>query len=269
MPRPEKVKAVSDIKERIQGARAVFLAEYAGLSMKAQQRLRRELKAKGAEFNVVKMTLARRAAAELELADLDPLLIGPTGLAYADDDPVSAAKVLRDFAREYEVFAVKGGLLGSDFLTPERIASLADIEPREVLLARMAGAIQAPMAKAARLFAALPTNAAYALQQLLDKKQAAAPAEPVAAPADEPAVEEVAAEEAAAEAAVDEAAVPEEAVADTHPGADTDTGADTGTETEVAESDAGEINDETTTPEASADADEAGEEAADGAAEEE
>lgn len=176
MPRPEKVQAVAEIKERIEGAQAVFLAEYAGLSVKDQQVLRRELRASGAEFKVVKMTLARIAAAELEIDSLDELLSGPTGLAFADGDPVNAAKVLKDFARGHDVFVIKGGLLGREFLSPETISKLADIEPREVLLARLAGAMQAPMAKLAGLMAALPRNTANALLQLLEKKQEAEPA---------------------------------------------------------------------------------------------
>ena len=109
MPRPEKVQAVAEIKERIEGAQAVFLAEYAGLSVKEQQDLRRELRANGAEFKVVKMTLARRAADDLEIDTLDELLLGPTGLAFADGDPVGAAKVLKDFSKDHEVFVIKGG----------------------------------------------------------------------------------------------------------------------------------------------------------------
>ena len=175
MPRPEKVQAVADIKERIAGAQAVFLAEYAGLSVKDQQALRRELRANDAEFKVVKMTLARRAAGDLEIDSLDELLLGPTGLAFADGDPVGAAKVLKDFAKGHDVFVIKGGLLGTDFLSPEKIAELADIEPREVLLARIAGAMKAPMANLAGLLAALPRNAASVLQQLLEKKEAEEP----------------------------------------------------------------------------------------------
>ena len=171
MPRPEKVQAVADIKERIEGAQAVFLAEYAGLSVKDQQALRRELRANDAEFKVVKMTLARRAAGDLEIDSLDDLLLGPTGLAFADGDPVGAAKVLKDFAKSHDVFVIKGGLLGVDFLSPEKIAELADIEPREVLLAKIAGAMKAPMANLAGLLAALPRNPASVLQQLLEKKE--------------------------------------------------------------------------------------------------
>lgn len=173
MPRPEKVQAVADIKERIEGAQAVFLAEYAGLSVKDQQALRRELRANDAEFKVVKMTLARRAAGDLEIDSLDDLLLGPTGLAFADGDPVGAAKVLKDFAKSHDVFVIKGGLLGVEFLSPEKIAELADIEPREVLLAKIAGAMKAPMANLAGLLAALPRNTASVLQQLLEKKEAA------------------------------------------------------------------------------------------------
>ena len=177
MPRPEKVQAVADIKERIEGAQAVFLAEYAGLSVKDQQALRRELRANGAEFKVVKMTLARRAAGDLEIDSLDELLLGPTGLAFADGDPVGAAKVLKDFAKTHDVFVIKGGLLGFDFLSPEKVAALADIEPREVLLAKIAGAMKAPMANLAGLLAALPRSTASVLQQLLEKKEAEEPSE--------------------------------------------------------------------------------------------
>lgn len=211
MPRPEKVQAVADIKERIEGAQAVFLAEYAGLSVQEQQTLRRELRANGAEFKVVKMTLARLAAADLDIEDLDELLIGPTGLTFADGDPVGAAKVLRDFAKGHEVLVIKGGLLGREFLTPERVAELADIEPREVLLARLAGAFEAPMAKMAGLLAALPRNAATVMQQLLEKKQEESSELPAAS--DQPETSPSSAEESADET-VEEAVVAEVEVAE-------------------------------------------------------
>lgn len=169
MPRPEKVQAVAEIKERLEQANAVFLAEYAGLSVAEQQDLRRGLRSSGAEFKVVKMTLARLAAAELNIDALDDLLLGPTGLAFADDDAVVAAKALKNFAADHEVFSIKGGLLGTEFLTPERVAQLADIEPREVLLAKVAGVMKAPMSNMASLLAALPRGFATALQQLIDR----------------------------------------------------------------------------------------------------
>ncbi len=169
MPNPEKVRAVAEIKERLENAKAVFLAEYAGLSVKEQQTLRRSLRQHGAEFKVVKMTLARRAAAELDIDSLDELLLGPTGLAFADEDAVGAAKALRDFAKDHEVFTIKGGLLGREFLTPERVNELAAIESRQALLATMLRDMQAPLANFAGLMAALPRGFATALRQVLDK----------------------------------------------------------------------------------------------------
>jgi large subunit ribosomal protein L10 len=206
MPRPEKVQAVAEIKERIEGARAVFLTEYAGLSVKDQQTLRRELRASGSEFKVVKMTLARRAAEELENDEFNELLIGPTGLTFSDEDAVTTAKTLKEFAKTHEVFVIKGGLLGNDFLTPETIAQLAEIEPRDVLLAKFAGAMKAPMANLAGLIAALPRNAASMFQQLLEKKEGATPEAVVE---DAPA-EEAPEPEATAEETVSEIAAPEE-----------------------------------------------------------
>jgi len=199
MPRPEKVQAVADIKERIEGAQAVFLAEYAGLSVKDQQALRRSLRENGAEFKVVKMSMARLAAAELDIDTLDELLLGPTGLAFADGDPAGAAKVLKDFARSHDTFAVKGGLLGLEFLPPEKIAELAELEPRDVLLAKLAGVMQAPMANLAGLLAALPRNTASVLQQLLEKKEAAEGQS--AAGSDQPSAEDTDGEEPTADGA--------------------------------------------------------------------
>jgi large subunit ribosomal protein L10 len=244
MPRPEKVQAVAEIKERLEQAQAVFLAEYAGLSVKEQQTLRRGLREGGAEFKVVKMTLARRAAAELELAELDELLLGPTGIAFADGDPVTAAKALKEFARENDALAIKGGLLGRDFLSPERISELADIESREVLLAQLAGLMKAPMANLAGLLAAMPRNMASAIQQLVEKKEEAGEAAPVDAGDAEAPEEEAPAEEAPAETPAAEA---DSATEDAAAAADAEeaTGEAAASEDEAED-----------TPEASADSDE-------------
>lgn len=233
MPRPEKVQAVADIKERIEGAQAVFLAEYAGLSVKEQQVLRRSLRENGAEFKVVKMSMARLAVAELDIDTLDELLLGPTGLAFADGDPAGAAKVLKDFAKSHDTFAVKGGLLGLEFLPPEKIAELAELEPREVLLAKLAGVMQAPMANLAGLLAALPRNTASVLQQLLEIKEAEEPSEPVA---DHTAVEET--EDEADDAEEDAAAVE---AADAQKADDASSKTDT---TDEASDDAGDESDD-------------------------
>jgi len=181
MPRPDKVQAVADIKERLEGAQAVFVAEYAGLSVKEQQALRRGLRAAKSEFKVYKMTLARIAAAELGHEDFVGMLVGPAGLTFAGEDAAATAKVLRDFAKDHQKLVIKGGLLGNEVLLPERVAALAEIEPREVLLSRIAGVFQAPMARMAGLLAAMPRNLATMIAQLIEKTPGAAPAPAAAA----------------------------------------------------------------------------------------
>ena len=171
MPRPEKVEAVEDIKERLESTPAVFFTEYRGLSVSQQQSLRRSLREVETEYRVIKMSLARRAATELGLAELEQVLSGPTALAFAASDPVVAAKALRDFGRDHAQLLVKGAWLQGQLLAPEKVTELADLEPREVLLAKSAGALKAPMARLAGLMAALTRGTATVLSQLLEKKE--------------------------------------------------------------------------------------------------
>ncbi len=192
MPRPEKVQAVAEIKERMEAARAVFLTEFRGMSVHQLQTLRRNLRDSGAEYKVVKMSLARRAADELGLSEIDEFLAGPTALTFADTDPVSTAKVLKDAGGDVESLVIKAGLLGTELILPERISELAEIEPRDVLLAKIAGAVKAPLFKAAGMFGSFSRDAATMFSQLLEKKESdEVPAAPAAedAPAtdDEPA----------------------------------------------------------------------------------
>ena len=173
MPRPEKVQAVADIKRWWEEAQAVFITEYRGLTVSQMASLRRNLAKTGADYKVVKMTLARRAVDELGVGGIEEQLAGPTGLTFAKGDAAATAKVLRDFTNENDRLVLKGGFLGQVLLAPEQVTRLAAIEPREVLLARLAGAMQAPMAQAAGLFSAFNRNAASMFSQLLDKKSAA------------------------------------------------------------------------------------------------
>jgi large subunit ribosomal protein L10 len=187
MPRPEKVQVVADIKERMEHAEAVFLAEYAGLSVSEQQQMRRALRATDGQFQVVKMTLARLAAAELGHDDLAEMLVGPTGLTFADRDAAATAKALQEFAKEHNRLVIKGALLSGEVLPPEKVSELADLPSREVLLSQVAGIFQAPMARMAGLLAAMPRNLATMIQQLIDKLPDEAPAaEAEAGPADAP-----------------------------------------------------------------------------------
>ena len=191
MPRPEKVQAVSDIREGLEGARAVFLTEYRGLSVQAVQDLRASLRESGAEYRVVKMTLAKLAAGDAGIEGLDEYLSGPTALAFANNDPVSTAKALKDFSKDHEVFVLKVGYLSGNILSPEEVSKLAEIEPREVLLGRIAGGAKAPFFKAAGMFASFNRSAASMFSQLLDKKESgefgAGEAGEASLPAEEPA----------------------------------------------------------------------------------
>ena len=171
MPTPEKIQAVADIRERLEGAEAVFFTEYRGLSVKAVQDLRRSLRESGAEYRVVKMTLAKLAAGEAGMEGLDEFLSGPTALAFAHGDPVATAKALKDFSKDNAVFVLKAGYLSGDILTPEEVSRLADLEPRDVLLAMIAGAAKAPLCKAAGMFSSFNRDAASMFSQLMDKKE--------------------------------------------------------------------------------------------------
>jgi large subunit ribosomal protein L10 len=171
MARPEKVQAVKDIREGLESAEAVFLTEYRGLSVQAVQELRRALRAADSEYKVVKMTLAKLAAGAAGMEGLDEYLAGPTALAFAKSDPVATAKALKDFSNDHEVFVLKAGYLSGDILTPEEVSRLAEIEPLEVLLAKIAGGAKAPLFKAAGMFASFTRDAASMFSQLMDKKE--------------------------------------------------------------------------------------------------
>jgi large subunit ribosomal protein L10 len=207
MARPEKVAVVEEIREKLAGADAAVLTEYRGLKVGELAELRGALRPAGAEFKIFKNTLARRAAEEAGHQDLVPMLLGPTAITFVTGDAVIAAKALRDFARAHEALVVKGGLLGDRALSSADLAALADVAPREELLARLAGGFQAPLVKAAGLFQALPRNLAYGVKALIDQRVAGG--EALEAPADEdPAAPAEATAEAPAENAEPEAETP-------------------------------------------------------------
>jgi large subunit ribosomal protein L10 len=158
MARADKVAAVAELTDRFRESDSVVLTEYRGLSV-AQLRALRESLGENATFSVIKNTLTKIALTEAGLQDqLDSLLSGPSAIAFVDGDVVEAAKGLRDFSRDNPALVIKGGVLDGKALTPDEISRLADLEPREVLLARLAGAMTASMARAAAVFNALPTQ---------------------------------------------------------------------------------------------------------------
>ena len=182
-PRPEKVAVVDEVRAKLDAADAAVMTEYRGLDVSAMAELRRALRDAGGEYKIYKNTLVRFAAKDLGL-EIEDLLTGPTAIAFVEGDPVNVAKALRDFAKTNPALVIKGGVLGEKTLAEGDVKALADVEPREVLLARLAGAMAAPMQQLAGLLKAVPQSFAYGLQALIDQRgpdgQAAA-AEPAPA----------------------------------------------------------------------------------------
>jgi large subunit ribosomal protein L10 len=198
-----KGAVIDEIRSKLDAADAAVLTEYRGLTVTELATLRAALRPAGTEYKVFKNTLARRAAEDTGLAEIVPLLEGPVAIAFVSGDAVLAAKALRDFAKGNPKLVVKGGLLRDRVLSSADMDALAEVPPREVLLARLAGGFQSPLVKAAGLFQAFTRNMAYGLKALVDQRIAGGEGlpepEPEAAPEPEP---ETAAEpepEAAAE----------------------------------------------------------------------
>jgi large subunit ribosomal protein L10 len=169
MARPDKVDAVADIAEEFRSATAAVVTEYRGLSMIQLTSLRRRLGA-ATTYRVAKNTLVSRAARDAGVEGLDELFIGPTAIAFVHGEPVLAAKALRDFAKEHNALVIKGGYLDGRALTVAEVAQIADLESREVLLAKLAGAMKANLGKAARLFAEPASQVARLAAALRDKQ---------------------------------------------------------------------------------------------------
>ena len=193
MARPDKAAAVAELTEDFRSASATVLTEYRGLTVTSMKELRRSLGSE-TKYSVVKNTLTKIAAKNAGVDLSEDLLVGPSAIAFVKGDPIDAAKSLKDFQKENPFLVIKGGIFEGKAVTTAEIMKLADLESREVLLSKLAGAMKGTMAKAARTLDALRL-----------KLEAGAPA--VEAPAAEAVVAEAPVAEAAAEA-------PVEAVAD-------------------------------------------------------
>ncbi|MDP9219208.1 MAG: 50S ribosomal protein L10 [Actinomycetota bacterium] len=206
-PRPDKVAAVARMSEAFRDSTASLLTEYRGLTVAQLTELRSAL-GNETTYAVVKNTLTKRAATLAGL-DLDETLFtGPTAIAFVGGDPVTAAKGLRDFSRTHPRLIVKGAVLEGRFLSADEVRQLADLESREALLARLAGAMTASLSQAAALFQAPLSQVARLAAALQDKRAAAEPAAEAAGPETE-AGEAPGPEAAAPEAEVPEAAAPD------------------------------------------------------------
>jgi large subunit ribosomal protein L10 len=219
-----KVKVVEEITTRIGAATASIVSEYRGLTVAELADLRSSLASVGGDYRVFKNTLVRRAIDGGEYQPLAEYLNGPSALTFVDGDVSAVAKALRDFARGNPLLVIKGGLADGSLLSSSDLAALADLPSRDVLLARLAGALAAPMQQLAGLMQALPRNLAYGISALIEQREAggeklpeAEVEVPVEAAAEAP-VEEAPAGEAAEEAP----AAVESAAAEEAPAAETD-----------------------------------------------
>ena len=177
MARPDKVASVAEIADEFRGSSASVVTEYRGLSVAQLTALRRAL-GPDVTYRVAKNTLVKRAAEDAGVDGLDALLVGPTAIAFVTGEPVDAAKALRDFAKANQGLVIKGGFMDGNALSVDEVNRIADLESREVLLAKLAGAMKGNLSKAAGLFAAPASQVARLAQALADKRAAeAGPAE--------------------------------------------------------------------------------------------
>jgi len=196
-----KANTVAELAEQFRTSSATVLTEYRGLTVAHLKNLRRSL-GPTVSYTIVKNTLTKIAASQAGVTGLDDLLAGPSAIAFVKGDPVEAAKGIRNFAKENPNLVIKGGVMDGVVLAAADIQKLADLESREVLLAKLAGAMKAKQSQAAALFAAPLSKTARALGALQTKLESQAPA--AAAPAAEAIVTEEIAEAVAEEAAVEE-----------------------------------------------------------------
>ncbi len=170
MARPDKAAAVAEMTEGFRNSTAVLLTEYRGLTVAQLKELRRNL-GENVTYSVVKNTLTKIAAREASVEGLDHLLSGPSAIAFVSGDPVLAAKGLRDFSKANPLLVIKGGVMDGRSLTPDEIKKLADLESREVLLAKLAGAMKASLSGAVSLFAAPLAQTARLIEALRVKAE--------------------------------------------------------------------------------------------------
>ncbi|ALR12976.1 50S ribosomal protein L10 [Mycobacteroides saopaulense] len=171
MAKTDKVTAVAEITEQFKDSTATVITEYRGLSVSALATLRRSLGA-SATYSVAKNTLVKRAAADAGVEGLDDLFAGPTAIAFIKGEPVDAAKAIKTFAKDNKALIIKGGYMDGRALSVAEVERIADLESREVLLAKLAGAMKGNLAKAAGLFNAPASQVARLAAALQEKKAA-------------------------------------------------------------------------------------------------
>ena len=183
MAKPDKVSAVDEIADEFRASSAAVVTEYRGLSMAQLSTLRRAL-GTDVNYRISKNTLAMRAAQDAGVQGLEDLFTGPTAITFIKGEPVDAAKALRDFAKDNKALIIKGGYMDGRALSVDEVTKIADLDSREVLLAKLAGAMKGNLAKAAGLFNA-PASQVARLVAALQEKRAAEGGESAEAPAED------------------------------------------------------------------------------------
>jgi large subunit ribosomal protein L10 len=183
MAKADKAAAIAELRSEFESSSGAVLTEYRGLTVAQLKELRTNL-GENARFTVVKNTLTKRAASEAGVdEEFSKLLEGPSAIAFVKGDVVEAAKGLRDFAKANPLLVIKGGFVDGQSMDATEVGKLADLESREVLLAKLAGAMKASMSNAAALFNALPTQAAQLAEALRAKREEAGETAEAPAPA--------------------------------------------------------------------------------------
>jgi len=165
VPTQEKIAAVDDLKQRLDGVKTVLLTEYRGLTVQQISELRKQLRAVSAEYKVVKNRLAKIAISDSELSVLKPQLTGPVALVVSKDDPVAVAKTLSTFARTNQAFSIKGGYVDGQLMQPDGLKALAELPSKEALRAQLVGAISGPLTQLVSLLQAPQRELAYILAE--------------------------------------------------------------------------------------------------------
>ncbi|OZM74841.1 50S ribosomal protein L10 [Amycolatopsis antarctica] len=183
MAKPDKVAAVAEIADRFRTSSATVVTEYTGLSVSQLSQLRLAL-GTSAKYRVAKNTLVKRAAQDAGIEGLDDLFVGPTAITFVEGEPVDAAKAMRDFAKDNNALKIKGGYMDGRPLSVDEIKQLADLDSREVLLSKAAGAFKAKLSQAAALFQAPASQVARLAVALEEKRQAESAGTTADAPAE-------------------------------------------------------------------------------------
>jgi large subunit ribosomal protein L10 len=171
--RAEKAAVVAEVRDKFAASNAVIVSEYRGLTVGALAKLRRTLRPLGAEYKVYKNTLVKIAARDGSMSAVEGMVGGPVAITFINGEVSAVAKAMREFAKENEALKLKGGVVDGKAVDVKGLRALADLPSREVMLAKLAGLLKAPMANTAYMLSALPRKAAYGLKALVEQEEAA------------------------------------------------------------------------------------------------